>query len=75
MVQLGAFRQASNAAVLVAALAAHGYQGVVVPSGTGGRGWQFVRLVGFPDREEAVRVAADVQRQTGIRGLVMRAGP
>jgi DedD protein len=74
MVQLGSFSNAGNAASLTDRLRAKGYE-ASARAGSSARGRVTRVYVGpFPSREAARRAVEPLERETRLRGIVIRAG-
>ena len=70
VLQLGAFRDAANAARLAAMLQKHAFAARVVPSAGV---LSLVQIGDYAGRGEAADAEAALRRQTGIAALILRA--
>lgn len=69
---IASLKDGENARKLVDQLRAKGYNARLEPLDTGGASWNRVLLGSFPNREGALRFAAEFNRRERMEGLVIR---
>ena len=70
-VQVSSYKNASEAQTLVRQLNVQGYHAVIVNEKANGQNWYRVRIDGGSKREQAESLQAQVQKKTGMKGLVV----